>query len=136
MSTGNIILIYLLTAGVFFIIDLFWLGVAAKGFYDRHLGGQLRDRVNWPAAVLFYLIYIGGIMIFVLIPAIQSDSSLMSTVILGGLLGMFAYSTFDLTSLALFKNWSVTVVVVDILWGIILTGEPQGWFLCWLEFSF
>jgi uncharacterized membrane protein len=126
MTAGNILFLYALTVGVFFLIDLLWLGVVAKGFYQRYMGSLMRENVNWVAAVLFYLIYIGGIQIFVLLPAIQDDTGVLQTAIIGGLLGLFAYSTFDLTSLALLKNWSVTVVVVDIIWGILLTGSTAG----------
>ena len=126
MSAGNILLLYVLTGGVFFLIDLLWLGIVAKGFYQRHMGSLMRESVNWYAAVLFYLIYIGGIQVFVLMPAIQADSGVLRTALMGGILGLFAYSTFDLTSLALLKNWSITVVVVDIIWGILLTGSTAG----------
>jgi uncharacterized membrane protein len=126
MTSGNILFLYALTVGVFFLIDLLWLGVVAKGFYQRYMGSLMRENVNWVAAVLFYLIYIGGIQVFVLLPAIQADTGVLKTTIMGGLLGFFAYSTFDLTSLALLKNWSITVVVVDIIWGILLTGSTAG----------
>lgn len=125
MGFGHIALIYGVTVVVFFVIDLFWLGFAAKGLYDRYIGALLRDQVNWAAAVLFYLIYIGGIQLFVLTPAIQDGHSLLRTAVLGGLLGFFAYSTFDLTSLALIKGWSVPIVVLDILWGTVLTGSTS-----------
>lgn len=123
LDLGNVILVYAVTAGVFFIIDLLWLGFAAKGLYQRHLGGLMRDQVNWIAAVVFYAVYIGGILIFVLIPALQNETGIMRTAVMGALLGFFAYSTFDLTSLALMRNWTVAIAVVDIAWGTVLTGS-------------
>ena len=117
----TVLLAYLITAGVFFMIDLFWLGVVAKGFYARHVGALLREGVNWTAAVLFYLIFIAGIQVFVLAPAISTGAGIPATAIKGGLLGLFAYATFDLTALALLRQWSVTVTVVDMLWGTLLT---------------
>ena len=69
-------LVYGITMVVFFIIDLVWIGVAAKGFYAGTIGGMLRDSVNWPAALVFYFIYIGGIVLFVLIPAIKNGSGI------------------------------------------------------------
>ena len=123
MSLANILLLYAITAIVFFMIDLLWLGVVAKNLYEQYLGALLLEKVNWVAAILFYLIYIGGIQLFVLQPAILGGSGLLKTAVMGGLLGFFAYSTFDLTSLALFKGWSVTVVLIDILWGTFLTGS-------------
>ncbi len=116
------LVVYGLTAGVFFIIDLFWLGAAAKGLYERHIGSLLRENVNWTAAILFYLMYIGGIQYFVLIPALQEGQGILQTAITGGLLGFFAYCTFDLTCLALIRNWSIFITVIDIVWGTLLTG--------------
>ena len=121
MSAKEITLLYLLTATIFFAIDLLWLGVFAKGFYDRHLGIFLRDSVNWPAAGLFYSIYIAGILLFVVTPALQNDDGLLKTALMGGLLGLFAYATFDLTNLALVRDWPAIVVWVDMAWGTILT---------------
>lgn len=126
MSLWNLMAVYGLTAGVFFIIDLFWLGFAARGLYDRHIGSLLREQVNWVAAILFYLIYIGGIQLFVLMPALEDGSGILRTAVMGGLLGFFAYCTFDLTSLALIRNWSVTIVLVDIVWGTLLTGGTSA----------
>lgn len=122
MSIVNTFFLYAITAIVFFAIDLLWLGIVAKNLYDQHLGALLLEKINWAAAILFYIIYIGGIQVFVLHPVILEGAGLLKAAIMGGALGFFAYSTFDLTSLALFKGWSVTVVLIDILWGTVLTG--------------
>ena len=115
-------LVYGITLIVFFAIDLVWIGFIAKNFYAATIGSLLRDQVNWIAAIIFYLMYIGGILLFVLFPALESGSSILRVAVMGGLLGLFAYATFDLTALALLKNWSVTVTVVDMIWGTVLTG--------------
>lgn len=122
----HILSVYALTAGVFFIIDLFWLGFVAKGLYARYVGELMRDRVNWTAAILFYAIYIGGILLFVVVPALKDGSGIFRVALMGGLLGFFAYSTFDLTCLALIRNWSVPITVMDILWGTVLTGSTSA----------
>ena len=122
LGLGNSLILYGLTAGVFFIIDLFWLGAAAKGLYERHIGSLLRENVNWTAAILFYLMYIGGIQFFVLFPAIQGGEGILRTAFIGAALGFFAYCTFDLTCLALLRNWSLYITVIDIIWGTFLTG--------------
>jgi uncharacterized membrane protein len=122
----NYVLLYGLTVVIFFMIDLFWLGVAAKGLYARHIGGLLRENVNWAAAILFYLVYIDGIQFFVLYPALADGSGILKTAITGGLLGFFAYCTFDLTCLALLRNWSLFITVVDIMWGTFLTGTTAA----------
>ena len=123
MNAWFYIKLYLLTVPIFFAIDLLWLGVFAKGFYDRHLGQFLRDSVNWQAALLFYGVYIAGILLFVVTPALRDGSGLMQTAIMGGMLGFFAYATFDLTNLALVKGWPGIVVWVDMVWGVVLTGS-------------
>ncbi len=114
--------LYVPTAVVFLVIDLVWLGFVAAGFYERHLAHLLADRVRWGAAALFYLVYVAGIVVFAVLPGL-GDGSLMRAVALGGFLGFMAYATFDLTSLALFRDVPVTMVVVDLVWGTVLTAS-------------
>ena len=117
--------LYLLTVPVFFIIDLIWLGVVAKKFYRRHLDFILSPHVNWPAAITFYLIYIIGIIVFAVVPAI-GRGSLMHALVWGGLYGFFTYATYDLTNMALIKGWPLKIVIVDILWGMVLCAVVAG----------
>lgn len=121
MNIGKLILSYLLTALVFFAIDLTWLGLVAKDLYRKYLGGLLSDQVNWSAAAIFYALYIVGIFIFSILPAVEKNSWIHA-VLLGGAFGFFTYATYDLTNLATLKNWPVAIVYIDILWGTILTG--------------
>jgi uncharacterized membrane protein len=118
----KVIYLYFLTIPVFFGIDMIWLGFVAKGFYRNNLGHLLRPDVNWTAALVFYLLYIGGILIFATMPALE-NKSLYQAVVLGGLFGFFAYATYDLTNLATLKGWPLNVVIVDIIWGIVLTAS-------------
>ena len=111
--------LYALTVPVFFIIDILWLGVIARGFYRRHLGFILSPQVNWAAAVVFYLIYIAGILFFAVRPAVINNSW-GHAAFLGALFGFFTYATYDLTNLATIKDWPLAIVVVDILWGVCL----------------
>lgn len=97
-------LVYLLTAGVFFALDMLWLGLVAKNFYQRHLGHLLSERVNWAAAIIFYLLFIVGIFIFCIVPAAEKGS-LGRALLLGALFGFFTYATYDLTNLATLKQW-------------------------------
>ena len=120
----NFLKLYFITLPVFFAIDLVWLGFIAKNFYQKYLG-HLLGPVNWPAALLFYLLYIVGIVIFALMPALQKNS-LTHALILGGFLGLIAYATYDLSNLATLKNWPLTVVIVDIIWGTILTSATAA----------
>ena len=119
MSASAYIKLYLLTVPVFFVIDILWLGVIARGFYRRTLGFILSPEVNWPAAVIFYLVYIAGIIFFGVRPAV-SNNSLSEAFLLGALFGFFTYATYDLTNLATIKDWPIKMVVVDILWGTCL----------------
>jgi uncharacterized membrane protein len=121
MNAGKLILAYLLTAVVFFAIDLTWLGLIAKNVYRKYLGGFLSDTVNWTAAFVFYALFIVGIFIFSILPAVEKNS-FSHAVIMGGLFGFFTYATYDLTNLATLKNWPLTIVYIDIIWGTILTG--------------
>ena len=118
----KVIYLYLLTIPVFFGIDMIWLGFVARGFYRNQLGHLLRPDVNWTAAIIFYLLYIIGILIFATMPALDKNSP-WQAVLLGGLFGFFAYATYDLTNLATLKDWPVIVVWVDIVWGVFLTAS-------------
>ena len=111
--------LYALTIPIFFFIDIIWLGVIARGFYRRRLDFILSPNVNWVAAVIFYLIYIAGILIFAVLPAVSRNSGSHAAV-MGALYGFFTYSTYDLTNMATIKKWPLVIVVVDILWGICL----------------
>lgn len=103
-----------------FAVDLVWLGVVAKSFYARHLGDLLRPQVRWGPAVLFYLLYVAAVVVFVVLPAAERQS-LARAVALGAFFGLAAYATYDLTSLAMIQDFPMTVVVVDLAWGMVLT---------------
>jgi uncharacterized membrane protein len=121
MSLKNEFILYLITLAVFFVIDMFWLGVVAKGFYRRHLGPFLSPRVNWVAAVLFYLLFIAGMMIFAVRPAVAGGTPLQA-LWLGGFLGLICYATYDLTNQATLKDWPLIVTLIDLVWGTVLGG--------------
>ena len=118
----NNVFLYIITTVIFFAIDMVWLGFVAKDFYRKHIGTLLADNVNWPAAIVFYLLYIGGILFFAVLPALKSGTW-QTALLNGAVLGMLCYATYDLTNMATLKNWSFTVVWVDIIWGIVLTGS-------------
>ncbi len=121
MSVKEILLTYFLMALVFLALDLFWLGLIAKNFYQKHLGRFFSDKVNWKAAVIFYLLFLLGVMIFSVHPGVAQDS-LMRAMMFGVLFGLFTYATYDLTNLATLKDWPVPIVIVDIIWGMVLCG--------------
>ena len=115
MTIKTIILSYVLTLLVFLIVDLTWLGFIARGIYKKYLGGFLSDNVNWTAAIIFYLIYVAGILIFAVYPAVSRDSAIHA-IIMGALLGFLAYATYDLTNLATLKDckWKIPLLRVYI----------------------
>jgi uncharacterized membrane protein len=119
MNISFYLKLYALTVPVFFIIDLIWLGVVAKGFYQKNLKFILSPNVNWTAAIIFYLMYIAGILIFAVVPGVAKDS-LRHAALWGALFGFFTYATYDLTNLALLKDWPLNIVIIDILWGVVL----------------
>jgi len=121
----KMIYLYFLTIPVFFAIDMIWLGFVARGLYRNNLGHLLRPDVNWPAALIFYLLYIVGILIFATLPALEKNS-LRQSIVLGGLFGFFAYATYDLTNLATLQGWPIKIVLVDIIWGVVLTAAVSA----------
>lgn len=118
------IYLYFLAVPIFFLIDMLWLGFVANKFYQSQLA-HLLGPVNWTAAITFYLLYIVGIVVFAILPGIES-SSLVRTLILGALFGFIAYATYDLTNLATLNDWPMAVVVVDMIWGAVLTASVAG----------
>ena len=121
MPFTKLFLSYLLTFAVFFVIDMAWLGFVAKDLYKKYLGSFLSDQVNWPAAFVFYLLFIVGVFIFAILPAVEKDS-VRTAILLGGLFGFFTYATYDLTNLATLKNWPIAIVFIDVVWSFVLTG--------------
>ncbi len=130
MSITKLFISYVLTFIVFFIIDMAWLGFIAKDLYKKYLGDLLSEQVNWVAAIVFYVLFIVGIFIFAILPSVEKNS-LTSAVTLGALFGFFTYATYDLTNLATLKNWPQTIVVIDIVWGSVLTAlvSTVGFFI-------
>ena len=110
--------LYALSVPIFFLIDMLWLGVIARDFYQTRLAGLLGD-VNWVAAIIFYLIFLVGLTFFAIYPSVEARS-LASALILGALFGFFTYATYDLTNLATLNDWPLTVALVDIVWGTVL----------------
>lgn len=118
--TVKYIAIYASALVTFLIIDGIWLGLVARSFYVEHLGHLLRPKPDFGVAGMFYLLYVFGVMIFAVMPAVAQQSWL-TAVLLGALFGFIAYGTYDLTNLATLEGWPVIVSVVDMIWGAVLT---------------
>ncbi len=124
----RLVALYALTAAIFFVVDLIWLGGVAAGFYRRQMGDLMRPDVRWGPAAAFYALYIAGILVFAVLPGLDAES-LGRSVALGAFFGLVAYATFDLTSLALVRDFPGPMVAVDLVWGTVLTGgvAAAGW---------
>jgi uncharacterized membrane protein len=113
----NYALLYLATLIVIVPIDFLFLGLIAKGFFTSQVGDMLGEIKLLPA-ILFYLLYVAGIVIFV---NGSANATWQSTLLYGALFGLFCYATFELTSLSLLRHWTWAVVVVDVCWGAFVT---------------
>lgn len=111
--------LYGITFSVFMVIDLIWLGVIAKNLYREHLGFLMAPQVNWAAAIGFYMLFIVGMIFFVIRPALDRQS-LSYALLAGGFFGLITYGTYDLTNLATIKNWPLNITVIDLIWGTTL----------------
>ena len=110
---------------IFLIIDVLWLSYSVKHFYKPNLGPLLNDKPVMWAAILFYLVYVFGLAVVILQPAIENDS-ISQSFWTGLVFGLVAYGTYNLTNMATVKNWSVNVVIVDMIWGGFLTGSSSA----------
>ena len=111
---------YIATLVTFVGVDMVWLGVMVDRVYRPALGDIMATTVNLPAAIAFYLLFPVGLMIFAVTPALRS-SAVGQAALYGGLFGLFAYATYDLTNLATLRGWSTSVTLIDIAWGFMLS---------------
>lgn len=110
---------FLLTVPVFFAVDIIWLGFIGKPIYQKYIGHLMAEKVNWTAAIIFYLLFIVGILIFAVYPALKMDK-VSYAITYGALFGFFTYMTYEMTNLAVIKDWSWQIVPIDIIWGTVL----------------
>jgi uncharacterized membrane protein len=113
---------YFIALPVFFAIDMVWLGLIAKSFYAQQIGFLMKTNINWTAAILFYLLFIVGLVLFVIAPAVEKGSW-MHALSFGALFGLITYATYDLTNLATLKDWPLLVTIVDLVWGAVLAAS-------------
>jgi uncharacterized membrane protein len=114
--------LYCIALPIFFGLDMVWLGVLAKNFYTKQIGFLMAPKVNWAAAILFYLVFLVGLVVFVIAPAVEKDSWTRA-LLFGVLFGLIAYATYDLTNLATLKDWPLALTLVDLTWGMVLAGS-------------
>ncbi len=114
--------LYCIALPIFFGMDMVWLGVLARNFYRKQIGFLMTPNVNWAAAILFYLLFLVGLVVFVIAPAVERESW-VHALQFGALFGLITYATYDLTNLATLKDWPLALTVVDLAWGMVLAGS-------------
>ncbi len=125
---------YIGSAVTMLVLDMIWLTTMVPILYRPALGDMLADPPNLPVAAVFYLVYVVGVVVFAVLPAVEARSWL-GALGAGALLGLVAYGTYDFTNLSTLRNWPLALSLVDVCWGIFLTGVTAlgGYFVTmWL----
>lgn len=121
MNIGKLLLTIGGTFLLIVVLDLLWVGVVAKSFYQENLRHLLAENIQWVPVILFYVMYTGMILYFAVFPAVYGGSW-QKAVISGVLLGMACYGTYNFTNGATLRDWPVQVVLLDVIWGAVMTG--------------
>ena len=116
---------FLVTALVFLLIDIVWLAFISPKLYKANIGHLMSDKVNFIAAGVFYLLYVGALLYFVIDPAI-AGGSVWQDIWRGAFLGLVMYATYDLTNLATLKDWPLKITIIDLIWGTFITSATSG----------
>jgi uncharacterized membrane protein len=111
---------YLIALLVFVILDAIWLGIISRNLYSKYLGYLMTETPNWIAAIIFYLLFIVGIIVFVVFPGIE-EKNLWISFGKAALFGLVTYATYDLTNLATIKSWPIQITIIDLIWGTFLS---------------
>ncbi|MFM9922181.1 DUF2177 family protein [Variovorax sp. H27-G14] len=110
---------------VLLVIDMLWLGVVAKNLYKNAMGDLMSPNPRLAFAAVFYLIYPIGLLVFAIVPGVAAQGVLRAA-LMGGLFGMFCYATYDLTNLAVIRNWPLSLSFIDIAWGTLVSGVASA----------
>lgn len=114
--------LYFIALPVFLVIDAIWLGFIAKNFYREQIGFLMSPDINWSAAAVFYLLFIAGLILFVISPALEKKQW-VDAMVMGALFGLVTYATYDLTNMATIKGWPAIVTIVDLVWGAAISSS-------------
>lgn len=101
-----------------FPLDMIWLGWLARPFYQKQMRHWMAEKTDWPTAIVFYFLFLSGLVYFVVLPSIQSTGT--QVLLRGAFFGLITYGTYELTNRAVLADWPYALVIVDILWGIVL----------------
>ena len=121
----KILAAYLLTLAAFAIIDTAWLGSMGDRLYRPLIGSMLAEQFRLAPAIAFYAIYAAGLTLFAVLPGLDAGDW-KRALLWGGLFGLFAYSTYDLTNLATLKTWSLKLSIIDIVWGMVVSASSSA----------
>lgn len=132
--TLQLIVAYIVTAIIFGLLDALWLGKMVPAVYRPEIGEMLMKGWRPVPALIFYALYMAGIQIFAVTPALKSGQW-QTALLWGALFGFFCYMTYDLTNYATLKLWSLKVTILDIIWGTVATGAAAG-ATAWLVLTF
>lgn len=116
----NYVKMYIIAFIIFLAIDAIWLGLVAPKFYKSQIGHLMSEKPNLIAALVFYLLFIIGVVYFVVAPGIEAQS-VTKILVAGALFGFMTYATYDLTNLATLKDWPIKVTIIDLIWGTSLS---------------
>lgn len=114
--------IYLIALAILGSLDALWLGIISKNFYKESIGFLFRVKAYMTPVIIWYLLYAIGLIVFVINPSLKSASPIKSSFMLGSFLGLIAYSTYNLVNYATINNWPLKVVLIDTLWGVLVSG--------------
>jgi len=112
--------LYAIALTVFLGIDMVWLTLIAKNFYAKQIGYLMAKNPNLLAALIFYLIFIAGLVFFVISPALDKKMW-TSALFAGAFFGLVTYATYDLTNLATVRDWPLVITIVDLIWGMFVS---------------
>ena len=121
----NVVVAYVLTLVAFAIIDTAWLGTMGDRVYRPLIGSMLADQFRLVPAIAFYALYAAGLTLFAVMPGL-AEGGWKKALLWGGLFGLFAYGTYDLTNLATLKTWSVKLTVIDMAWGVCVSAGASA----------
>jgi uncharacterized membrane protein len=121
----SFLMTFFIALPIFLVIDAIWLSTIGRSFYVPELGAILRPRPVWAAAALFYAVFVVGLILFVINPAVAAGS-VGQAILMGAAFGFVAYATYDLTSYATVQNYPLSVAIVDMIWGSVLAALVSG----------
>lgn len=122
--------LYFIALAIFLGMDLIWLDVIAKNLYKEQIGFLMTQNIRWGAVLLFYCLYLVGLLVFAILPALKDNNRTLALVY-GALFGLICYGTYDLTNLATLKGWPVKIVIYDMIWGAFIS-STTAWITVWI----